>query len=167
MNQNIVDADPSIIELLQDGDGRQKPSSIIEAQYESSEVIDRPMELAADAEERVKVEVEENLRKIIDYGAEAVKDLADLAHSSEHPRPYEAMSSLIKSVVDANMALLDVRKTPGAVLQKGKRTNEESPVQTKEDIMKASVGDLLNMIDRRRRQGQENGEIIDVDPNEE
>ena len=159
---NIVDADPSIIEILKDGDGREKPSSIVEANYSASELIERDLDGPTDAEEKVKVEVEGNLRKIIDYGSEAVKDLSDLASSSEHPRPYEALSSLIKSVVDANMALLDVRKTPGALLQKGKRTNEETPVETKEDVMKATVGDFMKEINRHRRT---QGDVIDVEPN--
>jgi len=160
---NIVDADPSIIEILKEGDGRDKPSSIVEANYSSSALVDRELEVPSEAEERVKVEVEGNLRKIIEYGSEAIKDLADLASSSEHPRPYEAFSSLLKSVVDANMALLDVRKTTGSILQKGKRTSEETPVETKEDVMKATVGEFMKEINRHKR--TQGGNIIDVEPN--
>ena len=158
---DIIEADPEIVELLMEGDGRTSPSSVIEAKYTPGEMISGSLD-EPDPEEKIKLEVEGNLRKVIDYGNEAIKDLADLASSSEHPRPYEAMSSLLKSVVDANVALLDVRKKHGTLPTKDKRTTEESPVESKEDIMKASFGDLLNMIDRRRRQTEQ--DIIDVEP---
>lgn len=163
---NIIEADQEIIDLLKEGDGRQSPSSIIEAKH-SSEVLSRSLDTddGTDQEEKVKKEVEDNLRKVIDYGNEAIKDLADLASSSEHPRPYEAMSSLLKSVVDANVALLEVRKPRGSsLLKKDKRTDEDSEVESKEDIMKASVGDLLDMIDRHKRKNDK--EIVDVEPSE-
>ena len=161
---NIIDADQEVLDLLKEGDGRQKPSELIESRSQTYQVPSL-QDSNDDPEEAIKKEVESNLRKVIDYGQEAIKDLADLASSSEHPRPYEAMSALLKSVVDANQALLDVRRPKNSVAQRNKRTDDESEVESKEDIMKASVGDLLDMIDRHKRKNDKN--TIDVEVNKD
>lgn len=158
--KNIGEADPELLEMLKDGDGRTSPSALVETKFQSTEVLHLEDE-SRTKEDIIKDEVEGNLRKVIEYGNGAISDLADLASSSEHPRPYEALSALIKSVVDANTALLDVRKTPTSIL-KNKRTTDETEVETKEDIMKASVGDLLDMIDRHKRKNDKT--TIDIEP---
>lgn len=160
MTDEIITADPSLIDLLKEGDGRKSPSVVIEARTSSQAItVSVDEDENVDDEEKIKREVEGNLRRVIDYGNEAIKDLSDLASSSEHPRPYEALSALMKSVVDANTALLDVRKQNRSLLN-NKRTNEDSPVESKEDILKASVGDLLNIIDAKRRATDK--DVIDV-----
>lgn len=51
-----------------------------------------------------------NLRKIIENGTNALDDLIQLADSSQHPRAYEVIGSLIKSLSDANKDLLELSK---------------------------------------------------------
>jgi len=51
-----------------------------------------------------------NLRKIIESGGNALEDLIQLADTSQHPRAYEVIGSLIKSLSDANKDLLELSK---------------------------------------------------------
>jgi hypothetical protein len=51
-----------------------------------------------------------NLRKIIESGGNALDDLIQLADTSQHPRAYEVIGSLIKSLSDANKDLLELSK---------------------------------------------------------
>jgi len=51
-----------------------------------------------------------NLTDIIDTAQGAINNMADIASISESPRAYEVLSTLIKTVVDANQSLLVLQK---------------------------------------------------------
>lgn len=51
-----------------------------------------------------------NLHDVIETGKEALNKLAQIADSSQHPRAFEVLSTLMKTVVDANKDLLDLQK---------------------------------------------------------
>ena len=54
----------------------------------------------------------ENLYGIIENGSNALSTLTELAQASEHPRAYEVMGQLMKTLTDANKDLLELhRKT--------------------------------------------------------
>jgi len=48
----------------------------------------------------------ENFYDIIEKGTKALEDIIDVAHASQHPRAYEVVSTLIKTLVDANKDLV-------------------------------------------------------------
>lgn len=52
----------------------------------------------------------ENLYDVIERGTEALDYLLEVAKSSEHPRAFEVVGSLTKTLVDANKDLLDIQK---------------------------------------------------------
>ena len=52
----------------------------------------------------------ENLYGVIEKGSEALDTLIELAKASEHPRAFEVVSQLTKTLVDANKDLLDIQK---------------------------------------------------------
>lgn len=52
----------------------------------------------------------DNLRQIIDSAQTSIEDLASIAATSESPRAYEVLSTLMKTIVDANHGLLDLQK---------------------------------------------------------
>ena len=51
----------------------------------------------------------ENLYDVIERGTEALDYLLELAKASEHPRAFEVVSTLTKTLVDANKDLLEVQ----------------------------------------------------------
>ena len=62
----------------------------------------------------------ENIRGVIDKGTQALDFLFELAKQTEHPRAFEVIGQLSKTLLDANKDLLNVQK-------KVKELNEENP----------------------------------------
>lgn len=62
-----------------------------------------------------------NIRNLIQTGASSLEDLLSVAKASEHPRAYEVAANFIRTLVDANRELVDIKikedssstKTPG------------------------------------------------------
>ena len=86
-----------------------------------NEVLDIDSELVEVSLERKKVEVptdieddyqyaRKNLYDVIDKGNEALDYLLELAKASEHPRAFEVVRQITKTLVDANNNLLDLQK---------------------------------------------------------
>lgn len=51
-----------------------------------------------------------NLKNAIEIGNEALEDLIEIAKSSQQPRAYEVIATLVKNVSDASDKLMDVNK---------------------------------------------------------
>ena len=54
--------------------------------------------------------VRNNLHQIIHKGNDALEEALMVAKTSEHPRAFEVVGQLIKTMVDANKDLLDIKK---------------------------------------------------------
>jgi hypothetical protein len=52
----------------------------------------------------------ENLYSVIEKGTEALDSLLELAKVSEHPRAFEVVATLSKTLMDANKDLLSIQK---------------------------------------------------------
>jgi len=52
----------------------------------------------------------ENLMHVIERGRDALDELIGIAQQSQHPRAYEVISTLIKTLSDTNKDLLELRK---------------------------------------------------------
>lgn len=51
-----------------------------------------------------------NLIAVIEKGQEALSGIVDVAGMSQHPRAYEVVATLIKTMADANKDLLELQK---------------------------------------------------------
>ena len=85
--------------------------------------------------------VRNNLYGIIDQGIPALDGLIELAKASEHPRAYEVVSQLSKTLVDANKDLLTIQKQV-----KELKTVKEKDEVTNNNLFVGSTSDLLKMI---------------------
>ena len=83
----------------------------------------------------------ENLYDVIERGTEALDYLLELAKASEHPRAFEVVSTLTKTLVDANKDLLEVQ-------QKVKKLKEEDkqPQNVTNALFVGSTADLQKLI---------------------
>tara|TARA_Y100000034_G_C6892063_1_gene410601 strand:- start:850 stop:1275 length:426 start_codon:yes stop_codon:yes gene_type:complete len=52
----------------------------------------------------------ENLYNLIERGTDAIEELVQVAKESEHPRAYEVVGQLLKTVSETNGKLLEVHK---------------------------------------------------------
>ena len=78
-------------------------SDIIEVQDEFSEEMQ-------DSRRKDYKFARKNLKNAMDIGNEALEDLIEIAKSSQQPRAYEVIATLVKNVSDASDKLMDVNK---------------------------------------------------------
>ena len=78
-------------------------SDIIEVQDEFSEEMQ-------DSRRKDYKFARKNLKNAMEIGNEALEDLIEIAKSSQQPRAYEVIATLVKNVSDASDKLMDVNK---------------------------------------------------------
>ena len=88
----------------------------------------------------------ENLYGVIEKGTDALDTLIDLAKASEHPRAFEVVSQLTKTLVDANKDLLDIQKK---VKDLKKEDKKENPKNVTNALFVGSTAELQKMISGR------------------
>ena len=95
---DILPEDSEIKELTE-----VEGSDIIEVQDEFSEEMQ-------DSRRKDYKFARKNLKNAMEIGNEALEDLIEIAKSSQQPRAYEVIATLVKNVSDASDKLMDVNK---------------------------------------------------------
>ena len=85
----------------------------------------------------------ENLKEIIDSAQQSIADLASIASTSESPRAYEVLSTMMKTIVEANHGLLDIHKS---VKKLKEDNNTSAPKNVTNALFVGSTSDLMNLI---------------------
>ena len=98
---DILPEDSEIKDLTEVEDG-----SIIEVQDEKDEFSEEMQ----DSRRKDYKFARKNLKNAMDIGNEALEDLIEIAKSSQQPRAYEVIATLVKNVSDASDKLMDVNK---------------------------------------------------------
>ena len=90
-----------------------------------------------------------NLHQIIHKGNDALEEALLVAKSSEHPRAFEVVGGLIKTLVDANKDLLDIQKK---LKDLKKSDDEKAPqsVQAQNAIFVGNAAELQQLINGRK-----------------
>ena len=119
-----VDTKP-MVEVL--NDSRQ----VIEKFDSQDNYIDADYEYARD-----------NLRSMINAAQQSIEDLSSIASTSESPRAYEVLSTLIKTIVDANKDLLELQRK----VQLLKNEGESKPQNVTNALFVGSTSELQKLI---------------------
>jgi hypothetical protein len=82
----------------------------------------------------------QNLYDVIGKGNEALDYLLELAKASEHPRAFEVVGQLTKTLIDANTNLLDIQKKVKEL------TKADSPQNVTNALFVGSTSDLQKLI---------------------
>ena len=98
---DILPEDSEIKDLTEVEDG-----SIIEIQEEKDEFSEEMQ----DSRRKDYKFARNNLKNAMEIGNEALEDLIEIAKSSQQPRAYEVIATLVKNVSDASDKLMDVNK---------------------------------------------------------
>jgi len=109
-----------------------------------------PQENAQDIESDYKY-ARENLYGVIEKGSEALDTLIELAKASEHPRAFEVVSQLTKTLVDANKDLLDIQKKVKD-LKKIEEKND-APKNVTNALFVGSTAELQKLVNGRNEDG--------------
>jgi hypothetical protein len=103
------------------------------------------------AEENGDSEADYNLsrktfRDLIGKGNDAIEHLFDLAKSSEHPRAYEVLGNLIKTVSDTTKDLYDLQKKSKDLKATSDRPQDQGIVNVERAVFVGSTADLLKKV---------------------
>ena len=98
-----------------------------------------------------------NLMDLIDNGKDAIQGIMNVAEEGEHPRAYEVVDQLIKTVADVNKDLIDIHKKVKDV----EVTKVENNETTNNSIFIGSTSELQNLINANRSTKKIVSEIVD------
>jgi predicted transcriptional regulator len=85
-----------------------------------------------------------NIRNLIDKGNVAVDNLLQVSKESEHPRAYEVVAGLMKTMADLNKDLLELQKRKKDL--KPQLENTGGNITVEKAVFVGSTADLLKQI---------------------
>lgn len=91
-----------------------------------------------------------NLHKIIHQGNDALEEALLVAKTSEHPRAFEVVGGLIKTLVDANKDLLDIQKKLKDLKKSDDPREAAAPVQAQNAIFVGNAAELQALVNGRK-----------------
>ena len=119
------------------------------------EVHETPKELAVvntedDENIRDLEQVRQNIQGIIETGNDAMREMLEIAKQSEQPRAFEVVSTLMKTMLDANKDFADISTKKKFAKEEINGPKQETNITNNNLIV--STADLLKMI-----KGSDNG----------
>lgn len=84
-----------------------------------------------------------NFYNVIEKGTQALEDMLDVAKASEHPRAYEVVSTLMKTLVDANKDLVTMSEKKKK--EEEPKTEDGKPV-TNNNLFVGSTAELQQIL---------------------
>ncbi len=93
----------------------------------------------------------DNMRQLISKGQNALDGILMIASGSEHPRAYEVVAALMKTMAETNKDLLELQKTK-KVLQKEdpKAPQIEGPQNVTNNLFVGSTAELQKMLKEKQ-----------------
>ena len=86
-----------------------------------------------------------NFYNIIETGTEALEQMLDVAKASEHPRAYEVVSTIMKTLVDANKDLVGMSE------KKKPKDNEAFDGKVNNNLFVGSTAELQQLLKDMRK----------------
>jgi len=115
------------------------PKELLEGEV----VVPKPKLVEESEEERDYKYARENFYNVIEKGTDALEQMLDVARASEHPRAYEVVSTLMKTLVDANKDLVKI----GEDKRKAEAVPPEQDSKTvNNNLFVGSTADLQKML---------------------
>ncbi len=90
----------------------------------------------------------ENLYNIIEKGSDALNTLVDVAAQSQHPRAFEVVSQLVKTLSDTNKDLLEIQKKVKVI----KKDIPDQPQNVTNALFVGNTSELQKMINKRNNE---------------
>jgi len=92
-----------------------------------------------------------NLYSVIEQGTKALEEIGDVARASEHPRAYEVVGTIMKTLVDANKELLELAKKKNEIEFKKAKQDEDLPNTVNNNLFVGSTSELQKMLENMRK----------------
>lgn len=123
-----------------------------------TEEVQLPVEL--NSEDDFKY-VHKNLKSLIKNGSSAMNDMIKLARASDHPRAYEVLNQMLKTIADLNGELLEVHKKKKELTKNDEPAPQQPTGPTTTNVFVGTTDEFLTKI--RNKALQQQGVIIDHD----
>lgn len=91
-------------------------------------------------------EVRQNIKQVMEKGDEALKEILEIAKQSEAPRAFEVVSTLMKTMLDANKDLADISSKKRFVKEEINGPKEAAQSNVTNNNLIVSTADLLKML---------------------
>lgn len=92
-------------------------------------------------------------------GEDAIEEMMEVARNTEHPRAFEVLGNLIKTMADVNGNLLDLHKKKKEIRKKDEKLALPTP-STTNNLFVGSTADLQRIL---LKQQQEDPKVINLD----
>ena len=90
----------------------------------------------------------ENLYNIIERGSDALNTLVDVANQSQHPRAFEVVGQLVKTLSATNKDLLELQKKVKVI----KKDIPDQPQNVTNALFVGNTSELQKMINKRNNE---------------
>lgn len=112
------------------------------------EEINPPAIIDNGAEENLEdlEEVRQNIKGVMETGEEALREMLEIAKQSEMPRAFEVVSTLMKTMLDANKDLADISTKKRFIKEEIAGPKEAAQTNVTNNNLIVSTADLLKMI---------------------
>ena len=87
-----------------------------------------------------------NIRDLIDKGSIAVDNLLQVSKESEHPRAYEVVAGLMKTMADLNKDLLELQKRKKDLQPQLDNASNRGNITVEKAVFVGSTAELLKQI---------------------
>ena len=132
--------DEDIISQVLDLSPIEKDNAPLPTTYRPSLDVDDAKQIETDT-----TYVRQNLYDLIEKGHSAIDELLAIADQSQHPRSYEVLATMIKTMVDTNKDLMDMhekkKKLKGEIQSPSEKT-------VNNNLFVGSTSDLLKIINK-------------------
>ncbi len=83
----------------------------------------------------------ENLYHLAERGRDALEELMELANQSQHPRAYEVVGQLIKTLTDTNERIVDIQKKAKDIL-----SDPKGPDKVTNNLFVGNTSELTKLL---------------------
>ena len=90
--------------------------------------------------------VRTNIEEIMETGAEAMKEMLEIAKQSEQPRAFEVVSTIMKTMLDANKDFSDISSKRKFAKEEINGPKEAAQTNVTNNNLIVSTADLLKML---------------------
>jgi hypothetical protein len=122
---------------------------IEEQTREVTEIIPAPKELDSEVHEDIAF-ARSNIKNLIRQGSSAVGNILEVARASEHPRAYEVVSTLMKTMADMNKDLLGIQKTKLELTGEKPNQDQQQTINVDKAVFVGSTTDLIKKIKEQK-----------------
>lgn len=88
-----------------------------------------------------------NLYAVIENGSHALTELLQVAQQSQHPRAFEVVATLVRTLSDANIALMDISKKKQVI--ENNAGSLKGPSTVNNTLFVGSTGDLQKLVKKQ------------------